>query len=228
MSILILGKGLLGATLVEKTGWDCLYRKNIPFDFSDITTYRTFLEPYTEVVNCIAYVKTYEQDKKEHWNINYRGVADLCDYCKLTEKKIIHISTSYVYASSKHPSNEEDVPVHCKSWYGYTKLLADSYIELRSINYLILRVMFKKYPFPFNQAYTNQIGNFDYVSTIADLIIKLIKKGASGIVNVGTKPKSMYDLAVRSNFDIKAGISTIVDMPLDTTMDLTKQDSLID
>jgi dTDP-4-dehydrorhamnose reductase len=222
MSILIIGRGLLGSTLVEKTGWDCLYRKNVSFDFSDIYSYKHILDPYTEIINCVANVKTYSTDKQEQWDTNYKGVADLCDYCTENNKKLIHISTSYVYAFSKHPTSEEDVPVHCQSWYGYTKLLADGYIELRSRNYLIIRTMFRKYPFTFGTAYTNQIGNFDYVSPIADIIIDVVKKGASGILNVGTSLKSMYDLAVESVPSISASVSTVADMPLDTSMKLTR------
>jgi nucleoside-diphosphate-sugar epimerase len=222
MSILVLGKGLLGGTIVEKTGWDCLYRKNTFFNFSDISSYRELLEPYTEIINCVALVNTYSQNKKEQWDTNYKGVANLCDYCEKTGKKLIHISTSYVYAFSNHPAKEEDVPVHCKSWYGYTKLLSDGYIELRSKNYLIIRTMFRKFPFPFDTAYTNQRGNFDYVGPISDIVIDLIKKGASGIVNVGTSLKSMHDLAKVSKPSIPATISPVGDMPLDTSMDLTK------
>ena len=77
--------------------------------------------------------------------------------------------------------------------------MADGYVILKSNSYLIIRCTHKKYPFPYKKAYINQIGNFDYVDIIGDMIIKLIENNATGVFNVGTNKKSMYDLAIKSN-----------------------------
>ena len=67
----------------------------------------------------------------------------------------------------------------------------------------MIRCTHKPDPFPYEKAFINQFGNFDYVSTISDLIIKLIEKDAKGIYNVGTDIKSMYDLAKVTKENVK-------------------------
>ena len=62
---------------------------------------------------------------------------------------------------------ENDIPIHSDNWYSYTKLLADAYIELRSKNYLICRETHKPKPFPYESAWVDQIGNFDYIDKIS-------------------------------------------------------------
>ena len=202
MSKLILGDGLFGSELVKQTGWDYISRKKNGIDFTDSQTYRHFLLNYDEVINCIAHTDTYDKDRERHWNINYKAVVDLVEVCNGYEKKLIHISTDYLYTYSKENASERDVPVHCRNWYGYTKLLADGYVQLRSNEYLLLRGTHKKEPFTHDEAWSNQIGNFDYVSVITDLIAKLISNNCQGIYNVGTEVKNMYELAKRTKKDV--------------------------
>ena len=64
-------------------------------------------------------------------------------------------------------------------------------IELVCDNYLILRCTHKNFPFPYNEAFVDRIGNFDYTNVIADIIIKMIEKNAQGLFNIGTEKKSM-------------------------------------
>jgi dTDP-4-dehydrorhamnose reductase len=223
MRAIILGDGLLGGYLREKTRWDFISRKKDGIDFSDLNSYSSRLENYDVIINCIANTNTYSKDKDTHWGVNYEGVANLIDFCNVTDKKIIHISTDYLYSFSEEDASENDVPVHSRNWYGYTKLLGEGYVLLRSKNYLIIRTTQKKNPFPFNKAYTNQIGNFDYVDTIGDLIISLIQKGASGIYNVGTEKKSMFELAKITNPEVEP-TEDLFDptTPTNTSMDISK------
>lgn len=210
---IILGDGLLGSELNKKTGWDYISRKKNGIDFVDLKSYASFLEPYDEIINCIAYTNTYDLNREPNWSVNYGGVVDLCDFCVLEDKKLIHISTDYLYTHSKKESSEMDVPVHCANWYGYTKLLADGYVQLRGNNYLLIRSTHKKDPFEYDEAWSNQVGNFDYVSVISDLIIRLIEGNASGLYNVGTELKSMFELAKKTKLDV---VPT-EDMPHNTT-----------
>ena len=70
-----------------------------------------------------------------------------------------------------------------------------------------------KNPFEYDEAWSNQVGNFDYVSVISDLIIRLIEGNASGLYNVGTELKSMFELAKKTKLDV---VPT-EDMPHNTT-----------
>ena len=220
---LILGDGLLGSELIKQTGWDYISRKKDGIDFTAIETYKHMLDNYDEVINCIAYTNTYDVDKNLYWKVNYEGVANLVDLCNIFEKKMIHISTDYLYTYSKVGATENDVPVHCKNWYGYTKLLADGYVQLKSNNFLLLRNTHKKNPFPHENAWANQIGNFDYVDIITKYIVKLINKNAVGIYNVGTDVKTIYQLAKKTSSDVKPMYSMIDDTaPTNVVMDVSK------
>ena len=222
MKPIILGNGLLGSELAKKTGWDILSRSVDGLDLTNITTWGDKLLPYDTVINCIAHTNTYDNNKQLHWDVNYKAVSVLADYCKLHYKKLVHVSTDYVYANSFNPQNEEGVPVHQATYYAYTKLLVDAYIELKSDNYLILRGTHKPNPFPYEGAWVNHLGNFDYLDVIAKLYIKLIKKDAKGIFNVGTEFKSMHRLAQQTRPDVAPIYNTDIRVPLNVSMDVTK------
>tara|TARA_B100000287_G_scaffold165740_2_gene156305 strand:- start:3485 stop:4168 length:684 start_codon:yes stop_codon:yes gene_type:complete len=227
MSKLILGDGLLGSELVRQTGWDYISRKKDGIDFTDYDTYKKLLKPYDEIINCIAHTDTYDKSKEKHWNINYRAVSDLVDICNHWNQKLIHISTDYVYSNSKSDASEDDVPVHCRNWYGYTKLLSDGYIQLKSNNYLLIRTSFKKEPFEYPEGWMIK-GNFDYTSKISQLIIKLIDSNFDGIYNVGTKTKTLYELGKKTNPNIKPTYDYIDEtVPEDISMNLKKLKSVL-
>lgn len=205
MKIVVLGDGLLGSELVRQTGWDYISRKKDNFDINKPEDYYlyfkenydgvVFWNKYDIIINCIANTDTYSSDKEDIYNTNYKSVTLLSNFCKKNNIKLVHISTDYVYAGSVSNATEEDLPVPSNNWYSYYKLLADEYISLTNHNHLICRCLFKEKPFQFEYAWTDQIGNFDYVDVIADLIIKLVNAEAVGIFNVGTELKTIYQLA---------------------------------
>ena len=223
MKVLIIGHGLLGKELVRQSGWDYISRHDNGIDFRNPETYAHHLDDYDCVLNCIANTDTYSDDKEAHWDVNYEGVANLVDLCNEKSKKLVHISTDYVYTNSKKNCKETEVPVHCPTWYGYTKLLGDGHVQLKSKNYLLIRCTHKPTPFPYDGAYVNLIGNFDYVDNIGKIIIKLVEGDASGIYNVGTELKSMYQMAKETSDHVKP-INAVCDsnMPSDVSMDITK------
>ena len=223
MNKLILGYGLLGSELVKKTGWDYISRKKDGIDFTDFSSYRDFIKDYDVIINCIAHTDTYSEDRDKHWSINYEGVDTLVHLCNVLHKKLVHISTDFVYANSKSNVSENDVPVHCENWYGYTKLLGDGHVQLKSNDFLLLRGTHKKEPFLFEEGLVNQVGNFDYVDKVSDIIINLIEGNANGVYNIGTELKTMYDLAKRTKDNVIPANKTFYSsQPVDVSMDLSK------
>ena len=201
----ILGNGLLGSEIRKQTEWDMVARSQDDWDITLPETFHRYFEKYDPLINCAGFTETYSEDRDLHWNTNYVGVANLVDYCLKYNKKVVHISTDYLYSGSSLIPSEDYVPVHCNNWYGYTKLLAEGYIQLKLPveQYLIIRTSFKPRPFPFVEAFENLYGNFDYVDAISELIIKMIEGNAEGIYNVGTEIKSMYELAVQTRPDVE-------------------------
>lgn len=227
--VVILGDGLLGSELQKQTKWDFLSRKHHGFDITNPKSFNLLLKTfdgvaqevkYTTIINCIANTNTYSDNKKEHWDVNYKGVADLVDFCNINNIKLVHISTDYVYTNSTNISSEDSIPIHGNNWYSYSKLLGDSYIELKSNNYLICRGTHKPTPFPYNNAWVDQIGNFDYVDVISNLIVQLINNGCVGVFNVGTDIKTMYNLA--SQTSTPTPLLSPSNVPHNTSMNLNK------
>jgi dTDP-4-dehydrorhamnose reductase len=230
MNIVVLGDGLLGSEIIKQTGWDYISRKKDGFDITQSDRFISYFidvfdgviasKKYDVIVNCIANTDTYSNNKEEHWNINYKGVADLVDFCNKWNIKLIHISTDYVYTNSIKEASEDDIPIHGNNWYSYTKLLADSYIELKSNNYLICRGTHKPKPFPYKKAWIDQVGNFDYVDITSGLIIRLIQSNSTGIYNVGTHIKSIFELASQTT-TVKIAFRN-PEVPGNTTMNINK------
>jgi dTDP-4-dehydrorhamnose reductase len=221
--IIVLGDGLLGKEIVRQTNWHYISRKKDDFDFEDINTYYPLLHGYNTILNCIAFTETYSQDRDRHFKVNFNAVIDLVDYCNFTGKKLIHISTDYVYSNVNGLAKETDIPIHCGNWYTYTKLLSDGYVQAKSNNYLLIRTSFKPKPFPYPKAITTQWGNFDYVDVISAYIIELIDKKAEGVYNVGTEYKDIYALAIQTNPDVIPSDMVINEtMPRDIGMDTEK------
>jgi hypothetical protein len=75
-----------------------------------------------------------------------------------------------------------------------TQNLADGLVQLESNNYS--RCTHKPTPFPYESAWIDQIGNFDIIRS--SLVIDMINSKISGVYNVGTEMKSVYQLALKT------------------------------
>lgn len=224
MKPVILGNGVLGTELAKQTGWDVLSRSVNGIELTDSSTWESKLLPYDTIINCIAFTDTYSIDRQSNWDTNYKAVITLTDYCNNYNKKIVHISTDYIYANSNSNASETDVPVHANNWYSYTKLLGDAYVQAKAKDYLVIRESHKPSPFPYLEAWKDVRTNGDLVDKISDLIIKLITGKGSGVFNVGTAAKTIYEMAFESK---TTPVSAPSYVPRDTTMKLEKLNNFL-
>lgn len=220
-NILILGDGLLGSEIINQSNWNYISRSKDNFDVKNFKHFKSKLLNYNTILNCIAFTKTYSLDENSHKKINYEFVKELTDYCNDEQKKLIHISTDYVYANSKNSRTEEDVCIPDENWYAKTKLMADEYVISNSDNYLLLRLSHKPYPFPYDFAWNDVFTCADYTPIISKHVIDLIEKDCFGVYNVGTQRKSIFELARKSNPDVKP-IGAPNNIPKDVSMNLNK------
>jgi dTDP-4-dehydrorhamnose reductase len=221
MRCLVLGNGLLGSEIISQTGWDFVSRKNNSVDAKEFINWSYLLDHYDTIVNCIAFTKTYENNKQDNWNLNIKFVDELIEYCNQNNKKLVHISTDYIYAGSVPNATEDDVPIPVNTWYGYSKLVGDALVQLRSKNYLICRLSHKPNPFPYDSAWYDIHTNCDSVNIISNLVVKLIEKESTGVFNVGTEVKSIYEIAKKNNIEIKP-INKPSHVPNDISMNINK------
>ena len=226
MKALVLGKGKLGSEIVKQTGWDYLSRAEHEITIDNFDTWKSRMSEYDVIVNCIANTDTYSDDKEKHWKANYELVTFLAEFCDENNKKLVHISTDYLYQNSVEDAKETNECEFEHTWYMFTKLLADEYLKEHAKNYLICRLSHKPYPFPYESAWVDVVTNADYTPVITDLVIKLIEGGAEGLYNVGTERKTIYELAQRTNKNVLKSISPS-HVPKNITMNLTKMENFL-
>jgi dTDP-4-dehydrorhamnose reductase len=229
MNVLVLGNGLLGSEVIRQTNWDFISRKRNGINFCNPITYYRYLVGYDIIFNAIGHTKTYSDERDIHLNTNFKAVINLVSYCNDKKKKIVQISTDYLYGNSKENTSENDQPANCANWYSYSKLLGDGYVQVMAKDYLLIRTSFRPVPFPYPEISIQQ-GNFDYVPKIARLIIELINKGASGIFNVGReKSWNTYEMAIETRPDTKIREKKIYDsLPENITMNVLKMKEFLE
>lgn len=223
----VLGDGLLGSAVIGQSAWTFLSRRSCGFDINKPETWKSSIPRGTStIINLIANTNTYSVNMSEMFETNYRGVIKLVDYCNENDIKLVHFSTDYVYEKSKSNAKETDQAIPTTS-YATSKLLADEYIMKHSNNYLILRGAQKVDPFPYESAFTNLYGNFDYPDVIAEIVIEMVSSGAIGLYNIGTPKKSMFDLAQETKPEVLPAEAPS-HFPKDVTMDLTKMNKWLE
>ena len=226
MKVIVLGKGKLGGEIVKQTGWDYLCRAEHEITIDNFDEWKNKMDGYDVVVNCIANTDTYSDNKEKHWKANYELVTFLAEYCDDNGKKLVHISTDYLYQNSVDNAKEDDEPLFEHTWYMFTKLLADEYLKEHAKNYLICRLSHKPYPFPYDSAWDDVVTNADYTPVISGLVIELIKNGANGLYNVGTEKKTIYELAQMTNKNVKKFVSPPY-VPKNISMNVSKMDNFL-
>ena len=135
------------------------------------------------IVHCAAYtdVDLAETQRQKCIEINVLGTYNLLQF-----------KLPFIYISTEH--------INGNGVYFQSKLIGELLVKNLAPSYLILRTLFKPNPFPWDNAWINQMTQGDYVDVIARLIAKNIKDwdGKSKTVYVGTGRKSMYELALKT------------------------------
>lgn len=174
------------------------------------------------VVHAAAFtdVKGAESDPSLAWDVNVLGTLNVLKACKLLRKKLIYISTDYVFDGEKGKYKICD-PINPLSKYAKTKasgeLLVRTYDES-----LIIRTSFYGHDFPYDAAFTDQWTSKSYVDVIAPKILEKILENPHGISHVGVERRTVYDIARERKKDVK-GMSRndiSINVPYDTSFDL--------
>ena len=186
------------------------------------------------IVNCAAYVNVARAEiyPEEAFDINYQGVLNLAECIRELGRKLIHISTDYVYSGKNvgHPYREDD-QVKPFSKYGESKLAGENAIKDSGCDYIILRVSWlysTKAIGRLAKAYKRlsihkrlsvdacQVGSLTYAKDIAEAIINIISnrkhignKGVYNCSNIGES--SIYDYYKLTNDFYKCKCNLIPD-----------------
>jgi dTDP-4-dehydrorhamnose reductase len=217
------GTGKLGTELQKHL--DCYAPPRDEMDIGDIFSLTKCCRAglYDGVIHCAAFtdVPGAEVKRQEAILTNIIGTRSIA--MTFSESRIVYISTDYVYSGTAgwYKETDKEYPFN---FYGFTKLGGEAFMDPDKD--LIIRTSFKPVgSWPYPKAFMDLYTSADYVDVIAKKIATLIKSNMTGIINVGTERKSIYDLAKRRTPAIEPmsvkDVKT-VKMPKDISMDLTK------
>lgn len=151
------------------------------------------------------------------WKINVEGAKNVVNLCKTFERKLILISTDFVFDGSGGPYGEDDKTkgdTEKTSWYGLTKLEAERICMSTLTDYIILRISYpyrakfdKKLDFArqiltryenntLYPMFNDQIITPTFVDDIAPAIEKLLESNEKGIFHLASPESSTpYEFA---------------------------------
>ena len=147
MSIILLGsKGQLGSELKKKL--NSINKKTFYYDHSnlDITNFKNIKKEFKKVnpkiiINCSAYtdVDGCEKNPRYAFKVNALGPKYLAIISNITDSKLIHISTDYVFdGNTNNPYKEYNI-VNPIDIYGKSKLMGEKFVKNFSNKYFIFR-----------------------------------------------------------------------------------------
>ena len=225
------GSGLLGKEIL-KINPEILVPNHEEFD---ITNYKQMLDyinssPPEIIIHAGAFTSPplIDQDPMKAINVNIIGTSNIVLICSTFNIKLIYISTDYVFKGNKgnYRENDELLP---QNHYAWANLGGECAVRIYS-NSLIIRTSFCESIFPYDKAFVDQYTSRDSVDVIAPIIFKLSNmKDIKGIIHVGTKKKSVKELA------IKLGKKNVGDLyrkdvsfhaPKDTSLNIEKLKSM--
>lgn len=149
------------------------------------------------------------------WAINVIGTENIIEACNKTNKKLIYISTDFVFNGEKKEPYEERDKQDAINWYGYTKYMGEKLVQKKSKKWIIARIAypyrayFKKNSLVtalLNKlqkqeeffAVTDHIMTPTFIDDIAFALDMLIENNAEDIYHVvGNEYLSPYDAAIK-------------------------------
>jgi dTDP-4-dehydrorhamnose reductase len=214
MKIAVLGgTGLLGKELQKlDSTLICTGREVDITHYKDIYDYLNEINPDI-IVNTAAETNSVliKENPIQAIETNIIGASNVAKYCQNAHKRLVYISTDYVYLGEGN--HKETDLLYPNNEYAWTKLGGECSTRLVS-NHLIIRTSFGPLDFPYKEAFENLWVSKDYINVIAPKILKAIKSNVTGVLNIGTERKNMYIYASKNNKVDKGRLSVGKDFSL--------------
>jgi len=218
------GSGTLGRELVAQSEAFGVHFCAPSSKDCDITDYDSVLRNIQSfdgdaVLHSAALTNTrqIELDASEAIEVNVLGTLNVLNACKRFGKKMIFISTDYVFDGKKGRYKPTD-PINPLGKYSKTKAAAELLVRTY-YNSLVIRTSFFAHSFPYEKAFVDIWSSKDYVDVIAPKILNKIKECETGIAHVGSARRSLYEIAKLRKKEVEK-ISTTEEMtviPKDTS-----------
>ena len=138
-------------------------------------------------------MRRHEEKPTDSIQKNIIGTANVTLHCERFKKKMVYISTNYVYPGIDGDYNEQSELKPFNN-YGWSKLGGECAVHHYKDS-LILRICMNARPFPHDKAFTDVISSHMFNDKAAKITLKLLDE--VDIVNVGGEAQSVYDFAVQ-------------------------------
>lgn len=167
------------------------------------------------VINFAAYTNVEEAENQKGdkegicYQINAIGAKNVAEVCCSLNKKLVHISTEYVFDGTKEisPYTEDDKP-NPVNWYGATKYFGEQFVLESGCPLLIMRICM---PFSPNYELKKDIARF-FLDQLRE------KKEIKAVEDQRVTPTLVSDIA--------AGLKTLVDADASGIYHVSSTDSV--
>ncbi len=139
------GKGMLGtdlASVCKRQGFNVKVFDLPEFDITDSRQLKQVVEAAGLIVNCAAYtnVDGAESEAELAYKVNAEAVGRLGAIAKESDKRVLHISTDFVFDGLLDRPYVETDPANPINTYGKTKLAGEQLLSDSGCKYCIIRV----------------------------------------------------------------------------------------
>ncbi len=158
---------------------------------------------FDTVLHCAAYTKTLKAPEEVERCIktNIIGTWNLLKCTMEKKKRFVYISTDYVFDGHKGNYLPTD-PINPIGSYSMSKASAELMVRMYDKS-LSIRTSFVPREFPHAAAFIDQYTNRDYVDIISPLVLQAATSDKVGIAHVGTRKKSVFDMAQKRKKGVK-------------------------
>lgn len=200
MKIVVTGASGILSTTLRSLDSSIIFLSSTDYDIKNVNIIDKLIDINPDIIlhaGAITDSYTVSREKKLAIQTNIVGTAHLASYCLDYHKRLVYISTDYVYDGKRGNHKEVDA-VYPYNNYAWTKLGGECSVRMVT-DHVIIRTSFGSSLFPYSKAFDNLITSKDYVDIIAPKILTVAKSTFIGIINIGTEAKSVFDYASRRN-----------------------------
>lgn len=202
--ILLGGYGMLGIEL-RKISPDITSPTRSEVDITDFIKLKEYITLHNPdlIINAAAETDNRKIEKfpANALNTNIIGSANVSILCREFGIRLVYLSTDYIYQGN-HGNYKESDEILPFNLYAWTKLGGEcSTVAVK--NHLIIRTSFGKNTFDYPEAFTDKWVSKDYVDVIAPLIYEAALSPLTGVLNLGTERKTLYQYAKERNESVK-------------------------
>lgn len=200
MKVAITGKSGILSQELQKLYPNLVVLDSYNYNITDYNTIRKIMEINPDIIIHAGAMTNSTMVKNNlvmAINTNIVGTANISNYCIQHKKRLVYISTDYIYEGTVGNYKETD-PILPYNEYAWTKLGGECSACLVS-NHLIIRTSFGSDKDYYENSWTNQLVSKDYVDVIAPMILKSALSNTTGVLNIGTESKSIYEYVQKRN-----------------------------